>query len=105
MDEAFAQCDLAHWARVLKEYDLIWAKVPPPWEVAHDPQLESNHVFAEIRPGLKTVQNPIRVEGLEKVQPRMAPEIGQHTREVLRDLGYDDAQIAKMIERDAAMGA
>jgi len=104
MDEAFAQCDLAHWARVLKEYDLIWGPVPPPWDVAHDPQLESNHVFDEIRPGLKTVQNPIRVEGLEKVKPRMAPEIGQHTREVLRELGYDDAQIAKMIERDAALG-
>jgi crotonobetainyl-CoA:carnitine CoA-transferase CaiB-like acyl-CoA transferase len=103
MDAAFAQCDLAHWARILKEYDLIWGPVPPPWDVARDPQLESNHVFDEIGPGLKTVQNPIRVEGLDKQPPRMAPGIGQHTREVLRDLGYNDSQIAQMIERGAAL--
>jgi len=105
MDHAFAQHDLAHWARILKEYDLIWGPVPPAWDVAHDPQFHANHVFEEIRPGLKTVQNPIRVEGLEKQTPRMAPEIGQHTREVLRDLGYGESEIAKMIERGAALGS
>jgi formyl-CoA transferase len=103
MDAVFAQCDLAHWARVLKEYDLIWGPVPPPWDVVRDPQFEQNSVFAEIQPGLKTVQNPIRVEGLEKERPRLAPGIGQHTREVLQDLGYGEAEIAKMIERGAAM--
>lgn len=103
MDEAFAQRDLEYWANVLKQHDLIWGPVPPPWDVARDPQLESNHVYAEIRPGLKTVQNPIRVEGLEKTPPRLAPEMGEHTREVLRELGYDEAHIAKMIGR-AAMG-
>jgi formyl-CoA transferase len=102
MDAAFAQCDVSHWARVLQEYDLIWGPVEPPWDVAHDPQFELNHVFAEIAPGLKTVQNPIRVEGLEKQPPRMAPGIGQHTREVLHELGYAEAEIAKMIERGAA---
>jgi crotonobetainyl-CoA:carnitine CoA-transferase CaiB-like acyl-CoA transferase len=105
MDEAFAQCDRSHWARVLKDYDLIWGPVPPPWDVAHDSQFESNHVFAEIQPGLKTVQNPIRVEGLEKSPPRMAPGIGQHTREVLGELGYGDAEISEMIERGAALAS
>ncbi|MBZ5603208.1 MAG: CoA transferase [Acidobacteriia bacterium] len=102
MDDAFAQCDLSHWSSVLKEHDLIWGPVPPPSDVAHDPQFEQNYVFAEIEPGLKTVQNPIRVEGLEKAAPRMAPGMGQHTRDVLLELGYSEEQIAQMIERGAA---
>ena len=105
IDAAFSQCDLAHWSKILKDHDLIWGPVPPVWDVATDLQCELNHVFAEIEPGLKTVQNPIRVEGLEKQKPRLAPGIGQHTRDVLRELGYADAEIAGMIERGAAMGA
>lgn len=103
MDAAFAQHDLAYWTRVLKEHDLIWGPVPPPWEVAKDPQLEAAGMLAEIHPGLKTVQNPIQVEGAEKVVPRMGPDVGQHTREVLRSVEVTDDEIEKMIERGAAM--
>ncbi len=102
MDAAFAGHDLEYWARVLKEHDLIWGPVPAPWEVAADPQLEAAGMLTELRPGLKTIQNPIQVEGIEKVAPRMAPEVGEHTREVLRDLNLGDAEIAAMIERGAA---
>jgi formyl-CoA transferase len=105
IDASFAQCDLVHWARVLKEHDLIWGPVPPAAAVAHDPQCEQNHVFTEIHAGLRTIQSPVRVEGLEKRKPALAPDLGQHTREVLRDLGYADSEIAGMIERGAAMGA
>jgi crotonobetainyl-CoA:carnitine CoA-transferase CaiB-like acyl-CoA transferase len=105
MDAVFAEADLSHWACVLKQHDLIWGPVPSPAEVAKDPQLGLNHVFDEIRPGLRTVQNPIRVEGLEKVAPRPAPEIGQHTREVLREAGYGDAEIEAMLARGAAQAS
>jgi crotonobetainyl-CoA:carnitine CoA-transferase CaiB-like acyl-CoA transferase len=52
---------------------------------------------------LKTVQNPINVEGIEKCAPRMAPEVGQDTREVLRSAGYSDDEIGAMIARGAAL--
>jgi crotonobetainyl-CoA:carnitine CoA-transferase CaiB-like acyl-CoA transferase len=72
-------------------------------EIAADPQLEANGVLAEISPGLKIVQNPINVEGIEKCVPRMAPEVGQDTREVLRSARYSDEEIGAMIARGAAM--
>jgi crotonobetainyl-CoA:carnitine CoA-transferase CaiB-like acyl-CoA transferase len=103
IDEAIGRHDLAHWQCMFKHYDLVWGPVPSAAEVAADPQLESAGVLAEIAPGLKTVQNPICVEGIAKLVPRMAPEIGQHTREVLRDLGYDEAAISQMIARGAAL--
>jgi formyl-CoA transferase len=103
LDEAIAKHDLAYWIRVLKEHDLVWGPVPSPMEIAADPQLESNGVLAEIEPGLRTVQNPINVEGIEKCAPRMPPEIGQDTREVLRSAGYSDEEIDAMIAREAAL--
>ena len=34
-----------------------------------------------------------------------APRIGEHTREVLRELGYDDGAIEKMISEHAVRAA
>ena len=92
-DRAMAQRDLAEWAAIFKRYDLIWGPVPSAVEAAADPQMEANGVLAEIHPGLKTVQNPISVEGCEKQKPRMAPGIGEHTREVLLGAGFAEEEI------------
>jgi len=105
MDAAIGQRDLAHWARIFKECDLIWGPVPSSAEVARDPQMERNGVFVDIRPGLKTLQNPITVAGVEKEKPRTAPGIGEHTREVLESAGYTAEEIGQMIERGAALTA
>jgi crotonobetainyl-CoA:carnitine CoA-transferase CaiB-like acyl-CoA transferase len=105
IDEAIAKHDLAHWTRVFKEHDLVWGPVPSPNEVAADPQMAVNGVFAEIEPGLRTVQNPIHVEGVEKRKPRMAPEVGEHTREVLLSAEYSDEEVAAMIARGAALAS
>jgi len=105
MDAAIAQHDLAHWAGIFKECDLVWGPVPSSWEAARDPQMECTEVFAEIRPGLKTIQNPIMVAGAKQEKPRMAPGIGEHTREVLRSAGYTAEEIDDMTGRGAALAA
>jgi crotonobetainyl-CoA:carnitine CoA-transferase CaiB-like acyl-CoA transferase len=105
IDQAMARRDLDDWALVFKHYDLIWSAVPPAAEVARDPQMDAAGVFAEIHPGLKTVQNPVNVEGIEKDPPRMAPKMGEHTREVLRAAGLTEEQIDHMITRGAAAQA
>ena len=105
IDDAIATRDMAEWAVIFKKCELIWGPVPSAAEVAEDPQLELNGVFAEIQPGLKTIQNPVQVEGLEKQTPRMPPGVGEHTREVLIELGYSPDEIARMMERGAALVA
>jgi crotonobetainyl-CoA:carnitine CoA-transferase CaiB-like acyl-CoA transferase len=84
---------------ILKKYDLVWGPVPSAVEVAHDPQAQE--IFTEIAPGLKTIKNPLNIEGIEKAKPQMPPSIGQHTREVLGSVGLTEEAIEKMIARGA----
>jgi crotonobetainyl-CoA:carnitine CoA-transferase CaiB-like acyl-CoA transferase len=45
---------------------------------------------------------PLHVEGEELPVPAKAPEVGEHTESVLRNvLGYDDAKIAQLREAGA----
>jgi formyl-CoA transferase len=45
---------------------------------------------------VKTIDSPIWVEGARKVKPRRAPEVGEHTEQVLREAGCSDADIAAL---------
>jgi crotonobetainyl-CoA:carnitine CoA-transferase CaiB-like acyl-CoA transferase len=105
IDEAVAYKDMAEWMEIFRRHEVIWAPVLSAMEVAGDPQMEANGVFAEIAPGLRTVSNPLNVAGAEKVKPRMAPEVGEHTLEVLRSLGYTDEASADLLRRGAAMAS
>src|SRR5258708_36255799 len=97
--------DLEDWKPILKEYDLIWGPVPKAQDVARDPQAQLNGVYTEIAPGLRTIQNPLNVEGTEKTAPRMPPAVGVHTSEVLAELGCSADQIADLLARGVAMAA
>lgn len=103
IDAIVAQKDMAEWKEIFRRNDVIWGPVPSTQQVAVDAQMEANGVFAEIEPGVKTVMNPLEVEGFRKTKPRMAPEIGEHTVEVLQSLGYSDETIANLVLRGAAM--
>jgi crotonobetainyl-CoA:carnitine CoA-transferase CaiB-like acyl-CoA transferase len=100
IDEVIASRDLDEWAIIFKQYDLVWGPVPSSTEVAHDPQAQE--IFTEISPGLKTIKNPLNIEGIEKTKPQMPPSIGQHTHEVLTSLGLSAETIQQMLTRGAA---
>jgi crotonobetainyl-CoA:carnitine CoA-transferase CaiB-like acyl-CoA transferase len=40
-----------------------------------------------------TVNSPIWIDGSKKILPRHAPRVGEHSDEVLREAGYDEAAI------------
>ena len=106
-DEAFAQHDLAHWNRVLAEYDIPFTFMRTYEEIGRDPQMAASGVFAEVdhaRFGrFQTVDSPFRVEGAEKVAKRAAPELGEHTREILAAAGYSTDEIRVLLERGVAV--
>ena len=103
IDERVGSRDIAEWAELFRQNDITWAPVSSLAEAASDPQMEVNGVFAEIAPGMRTVNNPLNIAGTQKVQPRMAPEVGEHSMEILRSIGYTEEAIADLLRRNAVM--
>jgi crotonobetainyl-CoA:carnitine CoA-transferase CaiB-like acyl-CoA transferase len=46
------------------------------------------------RPGMEMLASPIKIDGVRVNDTKAAPSMGQHTDEILRELGYDAAAIA-----------
>src|SRR5262249_2630216 len=104
IDAAIATKDMSEWRSLFDEHGIIWGAIPKIDRVAADPQMKANTVFAELaHPQLgatTTINNPINVSGVTKEKPRLAPEVGQHSIEVLKDLGYEQQQIDDLIRRE-----
>lgn len=96
-DEAFASESLDHWAEQFDANDVWWAPCQTMAEVVADPQAEAlgtlidtedNSFTGELPAGpIRTVATPARFNG-EVFQPRRpVPALGEHTDEVLEELG------------------
>ncbi|WP_296459168.1 CaiB/BaiF CoA-transferase family protein [Phenylobacterium sp.] len=108
LEAAFAALPMAEIARRLNDADLVWAPLQVPAEVAADPQIAAAGAFIEIEDGqggtFRSVAAPARFPGADvAVRPR-SPKLGEHTRDVLKELGYADADIDAMYETGAAAG-
>jgi crotonobetainyl-CoA:carnitine CoA-transferase CaiB-like acyl-CoA transferase len=51
---------------------------------------------------LSTVAQPLRFDGERTTLRRAAPMHGEHTREVLDELGYSEAQIARLVDKETS---
>jgi len=67
------------------------------YEAAHDPQFFADRVFVPVEDGSNdpylTINSPVRLDQEQKVPPRPAPDLGEHTQAVLSELGFDPAAI------------
>ncbi|MYE46018.1 MAG: CoA transferase [Chloroflexi bacterium] len=100
IEELIASADLAEWGRRLDEAELVWAPVATLPEALSDPQVEANGALEEIEHpqagAYRTLAAPFRVSGAETAARGPAPAPGEHTSEVLAELGLDDDEIASL---------
>ena len=96
-DEIFATKDLAEWRRILDGNGLVFGVVGILDDIPHDKQMLENEVLVPFENDtMLTINSPIWVDGAKKVQPRKPPGIGEHSDEILRKAGYDEAAIQKL---------
>ena len=91
-----------YWMQALTEVGVPVALVGRIDELPNDPQVVANNMA--IQPtkevGMPAViKHPVNVEGLQMRPAGPAPELGQHSEEILAELGYSADDIAQMKEQ------
>lgn len=108
LDEGFRQLDMEAIAQAFSRHNMPFSPVSLLPDIVNDTQMQAENLFPEIEgypQPLKTVTSPLSVEGVEKVTPRAAPEVGEHSREVLRELGYSDLEIDELLNANVTSAA
>ncbi len=105
IDAVFATKTREEWGAVFDaEQDLWWAPVQTSDEILADAQVMAAGGFAEIPDGPTTTMlpaTPVDFGGSPIEHRRMAPGHGQHTDEILAELGHSADEIAVLRARGA----
>ncbi len=105
MSEIALSRTTAEWEALLLRIDVPHAAFAKLTEVAEQPHLQAVGMFVDLehptegtirqaRPSARFSESPPGIR-------RMAPRLGEHTREVLGEAGYSDAEITALIESKA----
>ncbi len=84
------------WAIVLDEADCCFSRVITPGQLLDDPQIAARGMVGVDERGLPWMRSPIRLSG-HRPNLQAAPAHGEHTDEVLREIGYSHGEIEQLL--------
>jgi crotonobetainyl-CoA:carnitine CoA-transferase CaiB-like acyl-CoA transferase len=106
LEQVFAARDYDEWKHVLADFPGEWVAVQGPRELGEDPQVQANGYLTsfEVAEGvhIPMVPSPVQFDG-EAAEPARAPEHGEHTEDVLLELGLSWEEIASLKESRAVL--
>ena len=105
LDQRFVTKTREEWTKILKEEGCIFTPVQTPLDLTNDPQAFANNYFIDVQhPAwgkIKMTGFPWDFSDTPASWRREAPAFGQHTEEILSELGYSGNDIAKLREKGA----
>lgn len=105
LDQIFGSATLNEWEQRFANFSGVWAPVLDVKEVHAHPQIEPNGYLPELTDNdgvtFKIVAAPVSFDDQPTVPQGAAPELGQHTEQILLEAGMDWDQITAIRETGA----
>lgn len=102
IDDIFLTRTYEQWIETLGKYKLVWSPARTPLEVVDDEQAIANDFFVDWEHPehgrIKILNSPIKLSQTPSEILSPAPKLGEHTKEILMQLGYSERAIAAMKE-------
>ncbi|MDP6063343.1 MAG: CoA transferase, partial [SAR202 cluster bacterium] len=98
--DLFTQNNRDHWVGILRDADMVAAKVNTLLEASNDPNVVANNYVKELfhpelGENIKVHGSPWKFSETPS-NPGFAPALGEHNQEILQSIGYDDAAIENL---------
>ena len=104
LDDAFAARPLSEWAPIFDREGVWWSPVQNVQQALEDPQMRAAGAFAKINTPegeREIVPAPVDFDQTPWNIRSCSPELGQHTEEVLLEMGHSWEDIAQLKEQGA----
>lgn len=103
--DAFSKKTVAEWTLILETADIPFALAKNWMEIRNDKQAEANNCFYDMTYSngntRRLVRLPVKFQEMGVPEYKTGPLIGEQGAEVLKELGYEDAQIKEMQDKGA----
>jgi crotonobetainyl-CoA:carnitine CoA-transferase CaiB-like acyl-CoA transferase len=100
IEEVFSAKTYAEWVGILSATNLIWSVAATPLEVTQDKQAIANEFFVDwdhpVYGKIKVLNNPIKLSVTKAEIRYKAPDLGEHTDQIMRDLGFSTEEIERL---------
>ncbi|MCI8948505.1 MAG: CoA transferase [Lachnospiraceae bacterium] len=101
--EQFMKKTASEWSSILEAADIPFALCQNWIEIRNDKQAEANNCFYDMTYSngntRRLVRLPVKFQEMGVPEYKAGPLIGEQGPEILKELGYDDAQIQEMQEK------
>ena len=99
LDDIFAKKTLDEWMSHLSHFKLVYSPVHTPLEAFNDPQAKANHHYVAfdhpVWGSIDLCPAPLDFSETPGTYRSPAPNLGQHTEEILLEMGYNWDDITK----------
>ena len=106
--EIFVTRTTAEWMRLLEEADIPYTPLRTIDDLVADPHLGAIGFFAQVEHpsegSIKSMRTPTKWSDSKIESPSPAPALGEHSREILQELGLGEQSIKDLFARGIVHG-